>query len=197
MLMRPFVIVDECGRQVMAGMSPQPPACPAGCTLLGLEPPTPASFWDFAAQDWREPAPRPTAHHVFDWAAHDWIDPRTVKEVRAAQLRALNAAFEAAAAALTAGYPASERQTWPLQQEEAMAWHGNPGTPTPYLDGIAAVRGIAPEDMRAKTRDAVLQWRAASQQLVGLRQQLRDAIQSALTAEEIEAITWPPSNLPT
>lgn len=191
MMMRPFAIVDAHGKQVMAGMSPQPPACPEGCTLLGLEPPTPTSFWDFAAQAWCEPGVRPSPRHVFDWASHSWIDPRSLADIKADQQADVSAEGRRRAAALTAGYPDFEQKTWPTQEREALAWEVNPATPTPFLDGIAAVRGITPEDMRAKTLGAVKAFRQASQYLVGTRQALRDAIEAATTAEAVLAVTWP------
>ncbi|SIR06869.1 hypothetical protein [Pseudacidovorax sp. RU35E] len=191
MLMRPFAIVDAHGKLVMSGMSPQPPACPEACTLLGTEPPSPTSFWDFATQAWCEPSPRPSARHVFDWPSHSWIDPRTLAEIKADQQAAISAEGRRRAAALTAGYPDFEQKTWPTQEREALAWEVNPAAPTPFLDGIAAVRGIPATEMRAKTLAAVNAFRQASQYLVGTRQALRDAIEAATTAEAVQAITWP------
>jgi hypothetical protein len=44
-------------------------------------------------------------------------------------------------AALAAGYTASERETWPVQVEEAKAVLADPNAPTPLLTALAAVRG--------------------------------------------------------
>lgn len=195
MLMRPFAIVDANGRQVMAGMSPQPPSCPTGCHLLGTEPPSSTAFWDFVAQAWREPGAQPSAQHVFDWPTHAWVDPRTLDQVKADQHAAVNSEGRRRAAALTAGYPDFEQKTWPTQEREALGWEVNPESPTPFLDGIADARGIGRDDMRAKTLQAVQAFRAASQYLVGTRQALRDAIEAADTRESVLAVTWPP--LPT
>jgi len=117
--------------------------------------------------------------------------PAPIAELRAAKLAEINDAFEAAAAVLTVGYPPAERLTWPTQQAEALAWGGNTAAPTPYLDGVAAARGITPEEMRAKTLASVQQFMAASQYLVGVRQALRDAIDAATTAEDLGEIQWP------
>lgn len=195
MLMRPFAIVDTYGKQVMAGMSPQPPACPPGCHLLGTEPPSPTAYWDFAAQAWIEPGEQPSAKHVFDWPTHAWSDPRTLEQVKADQHAAVNTEGRRRAAALTAGYPDFEQKTWPTQEREALAWEVNPTAPTPFLDGIADARGIGRDDMRAKTLQAVQAFRASSQYLVGTRQALRDAIEAADSREAVLAVTWPP--LPT
>lgn len=124
------------------------------------------------------------------------IDPPPAPEpsladAQAQQIAIINAAFESAAEALAAGYPATERLTWPVQQAEALAWAANPAAPTPYLDGLAAARGITPEEMRQLTLDQVNLFLAASQQLVGLRQRLRDQINAAETIEAVRAVVWP------
>jgi len=115
----------------------------------------------------------------------------TLEEAQAAQLVLINASFEAAAQALTAGYPEAERLTWPIQQSEALAWAADNAAPTPYLDGLAAARGITPEDMRALTLAQVQAFQQASQQLVGTRQRLRDEINAAATVAAVRAVVWP------
>lgn len=190
-LLKPFSIVDANGRVVMSGMSPDAPPTIAGCTLLEEQPPTPWAYWDFALCVWREPGQAPSTRHVFDWPSHAWIDPRSLADIKADQQADVSAEGRRRAAALTAGYPDFEQKTWPTQEREALAWEVNPATPTPFLDGIAAVRGITPEDMRAKTLGAVKAFREASQYLVGTRQALRDAIEAATTAEAVLAVTWP------
>ncbi len=112
----------------------------------------------------------------------------TAKQVK---LSEINAAFTAASAALTEGYPEAERMTWPTQQAEALAWAADPEAPTPYLDGLAAARGITPEEMRQKTLDQTQLFMQASQQLVGTRQRLRDLVYEAQTPEDLDAISWP------
>lgn len=115
----------------------------------------------------------------------------TLEEAQAAQLLVINASFETAAQALTAGYPEAERLTWPIQQSEALAWAADNAAATPYLDGLAAARGITPEDMRALTLAQVQAFQAASQQLVGTRQRLRDEINAAATVAAVRAVVWP------
>lgn len=109
---------------------------------------------------------------------------------RDAKLAEINTAFTQAAAALTDGYPESERLTWPVQQQEALAWEADPDAPTPYLDGLAAARGITPEEMREKTLQQTQLFMLASQQLVGKRQRLRDLVYEAETPEDLDQIQW-------
>lgn len=118
--------------------------------------------------------------------------PPALEEQRMRKLYEIDNAFSAAAESMLSGYPHAERLTWPTQQQEALAWAANNSAPTPYLDGLAAARGITAEDMRARTLDAVQTWMAASQLLVGRRQALRDAAQLAADEETLAAITWEP-----
>lgn len=115
----------------------------------------------------------------------------TLEEAQTAQLVQINRDFETAAQALTAGYPEAERLTWPIQQAEAQAWAADNAAPTPYLDGLAAARGIMPAAMRQLTLDQVQAFMAASQQLVGTRQRLRDEINAAETVDDVRAVVWP------
>jgi len=112
------------------------------------------------------------------------------ERAREAKLSQINAAFNEAASALTAGYPEAERMTWATQQAEALAWEANSAEPTPYLDGLAAAREIDPLEMRQKTLAQTQLFMAASQQLVGKRQRLRDLVYEAETPEDLEAIQW-------
>lgn len=112
------------------------------------------------------------------------------EQAREAKLSEINSAFNAAAAALTDGYPEAERTTWATQQKEALAWGADPAAPTPYLDGLAAARGILVEEMRQKTLDQTQLFMVASQQLVGTRQRLRDLAYDAKTQVELDGIKW-------
>lgn len=114
----------------------------------------------------------------------------TFADKQAVKIIEINTAFERAASALTAGYPEAERLTWPVQQQEALAWEADPDAPTPYLDGLALARGIPAEEMRQKTLDQTKLFTAASQQLVGKRQRLRDLVYEATTQAELDAIQW-------
>ncbi|HWL28598.1 MAG TPA: hypothetical protein VNQ97_06785 [Burkholderiaceae bacterium] len=119
-----------------------------------------------------------------------WLAP-SFEGKQAAKIAQINADFASAAAALTDGYPEAERLTWGVQQSEAFAWAADSDAPTPYLDGLAAARGIAPEEMRQKTLEQTQLFMAASQQLVGTRQRLRDLVYEAKTPEDLDAIHWP------
>ena len=104
------------------------------------------------------------------------------------KLQQINDAFEAAAAQLTAGYPPSEKMTWPMQQDEALAWRANNVSPTPFIDTLATARGISRAKFLSKTVAKVTAFRAASAQLVGAMQKCKDRVKAATTAAQIDAI---------
>lgn len=119
------------------------------------------------------------------------VPEATLDDLKIAKLATINADFTGAASALTEGYPPAERLTWPVQQQEAMAWAADSNAPTPYLDGLALARGITPDEMRQKTVEQTQLFMAASQQLVGTRQRLRDLVHDAETPEDLDNINWP------
>lgn len=126
------------------------------------------------------------------------VEPRpevepSLKQLRDQQLALVNAGFERAVLELTAAYPATERLTWPVQQAEAQAWSKDSSADTPYLDGIAVARGIPLEEMRQKTLAQVRSFLQVTQQLIGVRQGLRDQIDAAVSKEAVKAIVWPVS----
>lgn len=121
--------------------------------------------------------------------------PPTIEELRAAKLAEIDAAFSQEANSLLSGYPEAERLTWPIQQQEALSWEADNEAETPYLDGLAAARGIAREDMLQRTLAQVQAFIVASQSLVGKRQKLRDTVNAvpasaSNAAAQIAAISW-------
>jgi hypothetical protein len=121
-------------------------------------------------------------------AVYDAHDPHGMDKPGA--IAVINAAFNAAAGALTAGYPEAERLTWPVQQSEALAWGADNSASTPFLDGLAAARGIDVAEMRQKTLDQVNLFMQASQQLVGMRQKCMDQISAATDGMQLDAVVW-------
>lgn len=107
---------------------------------------------------------------------------------KAAKVAQVNAMFEAAAARLTAEYPDPEKLTWPLQEREALAWQADNAAPTPYINALAAARGITRVDYLNRTLTKVGQFRAASAVLVGRRQRYEDEMKAAELAGDAAAI---------
>ena len=115
---------------------------------------------------------------------------RPFEDLQAEAVERLNAEFQSAASAVTNGYPQIERLTWPTQQAEVQAWFLDNNAATPYLDGLAAERGIDRQDMLTKTWEQTQLFMAASQMLVGKLQRLRDEVYEAKSISDLNAITW-------
>ena len=185
----PFSVVEaSTGRVIQSGTTMHTEGLIRdGQMLLESRAPSLDAYWEGA---WRSPGTAPSPNHIFNYTDKAWHDPRSLAQVKAAQIATIDNAFEGAAQALTAGYPPTERSTWFMQQSEALAWGADNTRPTPYLDGIAQARGIPPAEMREKTLGNVQLFMSASQHLIGTRQALRDAISAAATEAEVSAIAW-------
>jgi hypothetical protein len=118
--------------------------------------------------------------------------PTTGEMIAAAHSR-INGAYESAVNALTAGYPDTEIASWPKQEGEARAYLANNAALTPWIDGAAALRGLAKADLVALiigNADALAPIHGA---MTGKRQSLRDAIDAlgdTPTQEQLDVIVW-------
>jgi hypothetical protein len=126
--------------------------------------------------------------------AEEWLDVGdealvpTMASLQAAKLAEVNELFQVATAALTAGYPPDEKDSWPNQTLEATSWNQDNNAPTPYLDSLASYRGITPLEYRQKTVAKVLAYKEASAFLIGTRQKYADQIASATSQANLDAI---------
>lgn len=117
----------------------------------------------------------------------------TPAENKAAAHARINAAYEAAVNALTAGYPDTEIASWPKQENEARAWLANNTAATPWVDGAVTARGIAKADLInliIGNADALAPLHG---QLSGKRQSKRDQIDAlgdSPTVGQLDAIQW-------
>lgn len=184
-----FTVVGDHGRVLSTGRSNAMPPESAGL-VLDVEAP-PRTYWDGA--QFQPMGVQPSPLHRYDWPTHTWIDTCTLGVARVLQRQLVTMEFETRAAALTAEYPEHERLTWPVQQAEALAFGADPQATTPYLDGLAAARGIPAADMRQRALAAVQNFMMASQTLLGTKQGLIDAIDAAGTVEAVKAVVWPMS----
>ena len=92
---------------------------------------------------------------------------------------ALNAEYERRMQAIAAGYPPSERESWPVQTSEATALIADPQAATPWIDAAAAARGVDRLELaqRIVAKDAM--YRVFSGTLSGVRQRIEDEIDAA------------------
>lgn len=157
---------------------------------LVLEQAAPAGTW-WNGSDFLPIGDAPSMAHRYDWPTHTWVDQTTLDAAKSAKRALIDREFCERAAQLTAGYPEPERLTWPAQQAEALAFAANSSASTPYLDGLAAARGIPQDEMRSRTLAAVQGFMVASQVLVGTRQKIQTQIDESQSIAALDAIGWP------
>ena len=117
--------------------------------------------WTFADGEFAPPEPQPA-------------------QVTADQLRtALTAEYERRMQAIAAGYPPSERESWPVQTSEAYALLADPQASTPWIDAASSVRGLDRLELAQRIVAKDAQYRVYSGTLSGVRQRIEDQIDAA------------------
>ena len=81
--------------------------------------------------------------------------------------------------AIAAGYPPSERESWPVQTSEAYALLADDTAPTPWIDAAAAARGLDRIELAQRIAAKDAQYRVISGTLSGVRQCIEDQIDAA------------------
>ena len=112
----------------------------------------------------------------------------SLASTKARKLAEINAACDAALAALTASYPSSELLTFDKQEAEARALLANPEAATPFLTPLAAARGLETEELARKVIAKADAFTTASGHVIGLRQKDEDRLKAAQTVEDVAAI---------
>jgi hypothetical protein len=112
---------------------------------------------------------------------------RPAAEIATGLRQALAAEYRRRMQVIAAGYPLSERESWPVQTEEAMALEANPAAATPWIDAAALARGLdrAVLAKRILAKDA--KYRQIHGELTGTRQRIEDQID--VHAEDAEALS--------
>ncbi len=123
--------------------------------------------------------------------------PRISPQLTADQLRAaLNAEYERRMQAIAAGYPPSERESWPVQTSEAYTLQADPQASTPWIDAASTARGLDRLGLAQRIVAKDAQYRVISGTLSGIRQRIEDQIdatvdnQAALKAIDVTQ-GWP------
>lgn len=112
----------------------------------------------------------------------------SLASTKARKLAEINAACDAALAALTAGYPSSELLTFDKQEAEARALLADPEAATPFLMPLAAARGLETEELARKVIAKADAFTTASGHVIGLRQKDEDRLKAAQSVEDVAAI---------
>lgn len=134
-------------------------------------------------------APTPTSR----WVPHErtYVDLYSLDDARRDALQRVNAGYAAAVGMLAAGYPAGERESWPVQTSEAAALQANDQAVTPWIDAAAQARGLTRADLAARIVALDTAYRAIHGQLSGTRQRLEGVISTTSDLTVLQATSWP------
>ena len=131
------------------------------------------------------PSGEPPAGQVWLWV-DKWIAGEVPvqeplqSQVSSDQLRtALTAEYERRMQAIAAGYPPSERESWPVQTAEAYALVADPQASTPWIDAASTARGLDRLELAQRIVAKDAQYRVVSGTLSGVRQRIEDQIDAA------------------
>ena len=100
-------------------------------------------------------------------------------ELLATKRAALTAEYERRMQAIAAGYPPSERESWPVQTSETYALLSDDTASTPWIDSAASARGLDRVELAQRIVAKDAQYRVFSGTLSGVRQRIEDAIDAA------------------
>ena len=100
-------------------------------------------------------------------------------ELVAEKRTALTAEYERRMQAIAAGYPPSERESWPVQTGEAYALLSDSTVSTPWIDAAASARGLDRVELAQRIVAKDAQYRIISGTLSGIRQRIEDQIDAA------------------
>lgn len=84
--------------------------------------------------------------------------------------------------------PEFERETWPIQREEAKAWFADRNAETPTIALIAQMRGVPLDVLRQKAFEKAMAYQTVAAVVAGQRQAYEDRLNRAETLEQIQAI---------
>ena len=144
--------------------------------------------------------PNPDAIEYRAWLAAGGMplpaDLRPAAEIAVALRQALAAEYRRRIQVIAAGYPLSERESWPVQTEEARALEADPAAASPWIDAAALARGLDRLELAARIRAKDADYRQVHGLLTGTRQRIEDQIDAAaddaLALSQIDVtVGWP------
>ena len=114
---------------------------------------------------------------------------------KAALVSAINTEYERRMEVISARYPTSEGESWPVQTSEARALVSRPDASTPWIDAAASERGLGRVELAERILALDNAYRTVHGLLTGTRQRLEDLVEAANTREQLAAIDplqgWP------
>jgi hypothetical protein len=119
--------------------------------------------------------------------------PKKLETVKTEKLNEINTSFGQAMLPIINGIPATERDSWAKQEDEARAYIAYGGAATPLIDALAATRGVDKAELVSRIIAKADLFATISGQLIGKRQALEDAVNALsdkATADDVDAIKW-------
>lgn len=104
------------------------------------------------------------------------------------KLEEVNAAYDLAVDLYMRAYPNAELLTFDKQEKEAREWTADNSVATPFLDGLAAARGIDKPELVQRVIVKADAFQTAIATLTGTRQKYEDTIEAATTEEELDNV---------
>ena len=114
----------------------------------------------------------------------------TLDDVKRLKIAEIELASEAAIAPITSAYPIAERDTWPIQEAEAVAWTADSLAPTPMLNAIASARSLPLADVVANVLVKAAAFKSLAGTTFGNRKSKIDQVNAATRVEDVNTITW-------
>lgn len=99
---------------------------------------------------------------------------------------ALTVEYERRMLVISSAYPPSERESWPVQTEEARQLLAGGAAATPWIDAAAAARGLDRSELAQRILGKAAAYAQVSGTMTGVRQAIEDRIDAA--GDEPEAL---------
>lgn len=119
----------------------------------------------------------------------------TVEQVRAGLHAQVNGEYTQRMSAVALPYPQYERESWPIQLQEAQTLAADPAAVTPWIDTCAAQRGLERNELAQRILAKDSAYRLISGSLTGARQAHEDAIDALADLESLQSYDatqgWP------
>ncbi|WP_263082146.1 hypothetical protein [Endozoicomonas sp. Mp262] len=110
-------------------------------------------------------------------------------DAKSAKLETLKAACDAELENIYSLYPAHEADTWFKQEQEARAFLANSSVVTPFLDALAASRGIDKDTVARAIVHKAEAFSVYAAQVIGRKQAIEDQIKQCETLAQLENVS--------
>ncbi len=136
---------------------------------------------DYAAGHWCYVGGQWQVRDEAAWAEHVARREAAAAQALVSSLRTeLFAEYERRTKAISAGYPDSERESWPVQISEARALQADPAAFTPWIDAAAGARGLDRVELAGRIVALDNAYRTIHGTLTGVRQRIEGDIDAAV-----------------